>query len=301
MELNALSPFVALLSFLLFLLILVKSKKASKSPEIYSHIPGPKKLPLIGNLHLMVRGGAAPHRLFRDLAVKHGPLMHLKLGELDFLVVSSVDFAREVFRTHDVNFANRPPGLLQETMSYNYSDLVVAPYGDNWRHLRRICTKELLSNRRVLSFRGVREEEAANLASWIASSEGSPLNLSERLYRSSYDVLTRTTVGAKIEDRGEVISVIQEATNLASGFILADLYPSVKMLPAVTGVRWKIRRMRRKMDQVIDRIIEQHKAAEKDEGMLGDLVDVLLNIQQRGSDEMVLTTDNIKALIMVCH
>ncbi|KAL1551825.1 cytochrome P450 71D10-like [Salvia divinorum] len=291
---NILSIFIALLFFLLFVFMFLKSQTISKYAKIYSHIPGPKALPLIGNLHLLLRA-APPHHMFRQLAAKHGPLMHLQLGEIHFVIISSVDFAKQVVRNHDIDFANRPPGPMTEKLTYNYSDIVAAPYGDQWRHLRKICTLELLSARRVQSFRHIREEETLNLCKQIASCEGSPANLSGILYLTSFDVTTRVVVGAKTKDRVTVISIIQESVQLAAGFMLADLYPSIKLLPLITGAQFKAQRMFLKFDKLFDNIIEQHrrdKAAE-----LEDLVDVLLKIQQDGT-EFPLTTDNIKAVIM---
>lgn len=293
------STLIALLSFLLSLLMFLKSRRISKSGNNYSHIPGPKPLPLIGNLHLMLRA-TAPHHMFRDLAGKHGPLMHLKLGELDFLIVSSIDVANQVVKTHDVNFANRPTGLVPESLMYNLIDIVFSPYGDHWRQLRKICTQELLSARRVQSFRHIREEESMNLCHWVASRHGSPANLSEKLYLTSYDVVTRAAVKAKTEEREMIISVFMESLKLGTGFMLADLYPSLKILPFITGAQFKIRRMRRKLDNLLDRIIHQHRVANahtnNDDAKYEDFVDVLLKFERDGS----LTTDNIKALLVVC-
>ncbi|KAL1551827.1 cytochrome P450 71D10-like [Salvia divinorum] len=272
----------------------LKSQTISKYAKTYSHIPGPKTLPLIGNLHLLLRA-TLPHHMFRQLAAKHGPLMHLQLGETHSVIISSVDFAKQVFRNHDIDFANRTPALMPEKLSYNYSDIVTAPYGDQWRHLRKICTLELLSARRVQSFRHIREEETLNLCKQIASCEGSPDNLSRILYLTSYDVITRVVVGGKTKERATVTSIIQESIQLATGFMLADLYPSIKLLPLITGAQFKTQRMFRKLDKVFDSIIEEHrrdKAAE-----LEDLVDVLLKIQQDGT-EFPLTTDNIKAVVL---
>ncbi|XP_057785066.1 salviol synthase-like [Salvia miltiorrhiza] len=170
MEFNIPSTLIALLSFLLFLIPFLKSRRISKFANSYSHIPGPKTLPLIGNLHLMLRA-TVPHHMFRDLAAKHGPLMHLQLGEIHFVVISSVDFAKQVVRTHYLNFANRPRGLVAETLSYNYTAIVFTPYGDHWRQLRKICTLELLSARRgatcaVLSPRKRREHEYVRMDSF---------------------------------------------------------------------------------------------------------------------------------------
>ncbi|XP_047951265.1 salviol synthase-like [Salvia hispanica] len=296
MELNMPSTLIAILSFLLFVFMFLKSQTISKSSKIYSHIPGPKTLPLIGNLHLMLRA-ALPHHIFRQLAAKHGPLMHLQLGEIHFVIISSVDLAKQVMRTHDINFAKRSPGLVTEKLTYNNSDIVTAPCGDQWRHLRKICTLELLSARRVQTFRSIREEETLSLCKQIASREGSPADLSGKLYLMTYDVSTRAVVGAKTEDRGAVTSVMQEGIRLGSGFMLADLYPSVKLLPLITGARFKIQRMYRKLDKLFNRIIDQHKAGGGDGDKVEDLVDVLLKIQQDGT-EFPLTTDNIKAVVL---
>ncbi|XP_042018646.1 salviol synthase-like [Salvia splendens] len=292
------STLIPLLSFLLFLFIFLKSQTISKSTKSYSHIPGPKPLPLIGNLHLMLRASSGPHRLFRSLAAKHGPLMHLQLGELHFLIASSAEFAKQVMKTHDTIFANRPLMLATEELAYNSSGITFSPHGDHWRRLRKICTVELLSARHVRSFRRIREEEVTIMCNWIASREGSTIDLSERLYMSSYDVIVRAAVNkAKTEQREMMISILMEIIKLTSGFMLADLYPSVKSLPLITGARFKIRGMRRKLDEVLDGMIEQQRAAADDgddEAKFEGFLDILLRFEKDGT----LTTDNLKAVLL---
>ncbi|KAL1538031.1 salviol synthase-like [Salvia divinorum] len=295
MEFDISSTLIALLSCLLFLLMFRKSQTMSKSAKSYSHFPGPKPLPLIGNLHLMLRA-AGPHRVFRDLAAAHGPLMHLQLGELHFLIASSVEFAKEVMKTHDTNFANRPLMLVSEELAYDSTGITFSPYGDYWRQLRKICTVELLSGRRVKSFRRIREEESMNMCRWIASRQGTTIDLSERLYLSSYDVIVRAAVKAKAKQREMMVSILLEIIKLSSGFMMADLYPSIKFLPLITGARFKIRGIRRKLDEVLDGMIVQHKAAadDGDDAKFEGFLDILLKFEKDGT----LTTDNVKAVLL---
>ncbi|KAG6397902.1 hypothetical protein SASPL_139352 [Salvia splendens] len=247
----------------------------------------------------MLRASSGPHRLFRSLAAKHGPLMHLQLGELHFLIASSAEFAKQVMKTHDTIFANRPLMLATEELAYNSSGITFSPHGDHWRRLRKICTVELLSARHVRSFRRIREEEVTIMCNWIASREGSTIDLSERLYMSSYDVIVRAAVNkAKTEQREMMISILMEIIKLTSGFMLADLYPSVKSLPLITGARFKIRGMRRKLDEVLDGMIEQQRAAADDgddEAKFEGFLDILLRFEKDGT----LTTDNLKAVLLL--
>ncbi|KAG5049925.1 hypothetical protein JHK85_011028 [Glycine max] len=54
----------------------------------------------------------------------------------------------------------------------------------------------------------------------------------------------------------------------------------------------------RRFDQLFDQILNEHMGANKEEEYK-DLVDVLLEVQRNGSDEMPLTTDNIQAIILL--
>ncbi|KAL1307337.1 hypothetical protein AAHE18_17G025300 [Arachis hypogaea] len=151
----------SLIIFILFISQLLKlldkkSKVTSKKKEKLP--PGPWTLPLIGSIHHLV-GKSLPHHRMRDLAKKYGPLMHFKLGEASIMVVSSPEVAKEVFKTFDINFAERPRHLGADILTYGSTNIATARYGGYWKQLRRICSMELLSPKRVSSFKSIREEE----------------------------------------------------------------------------------------------------------------------------------------------
>ncbi|CAL9018108.1 unnamed protein product [Prunus brigantina] len=295
--------FQVLFTFSLFMIMALKIVKRGKTKDSAINLPpGPWKLPFIGNIHQLV--GSQPHHALRNLANRYGPLMHLRLGEVSTIVVSSAEYAKEVMQTHDVMFASRPPLLASTIMSYGSTNIGFAPYGDYWRQLRKICTLELLSSKRVQGFRPIREEEAMNLIEWIALREGSPINLTEEIYSSTYTVTSRAAFGKKNEDHEKFIYAVKESIKVAAGFDLADVFPSVKLLNLIGGIRPKLERLHKETDRIMENIIKEHKkdraTSESGEDKAEeDLVDVLLKFHERGNGfEFSLTTDNIKAVIL---
>jgi len=106
--------------------------------------------------------------------------MLLRLGEVPTLVLSSREAAGEVMKSLDTTFATRPltsPTL--RVLTSDGRDIVFAPYGEYWRQLRKIAVTELLSVRRVLSFRAIRDEEVAAMLRAVAeaAADGRPVEM----------------------------------------------------------------------------------------------------------------------------
>ncbi|XP_052206860.1 uncharacterized protein LOC127811193 [Diospyros lotus] len=292
-------PFLSAL-FVFTLMVMKTSKRFKSSDSVANLPPGPRKLPLIGNLHQV--GSSVPHRTLRDLAKKHGSLMHLQLGEVPTVVVSSAETAKEVMKTHDVIFATRPHILVSKIISYDSTDIAFAPYGEYWRQLRKICRLELLSTKRVLSFRSVREEEISNVIRSINLNAGSVINLTQKILSSAYSITSRAAFGKKFSDQELFISTIKEVLRLAGGFDISDLYPSAEWLHLISGMKHKLVKAHKEVDKILGNIINAHKAlkttkTEKD-GVEEDLVDALLEYHEQGTQEISLTIDNIKAVIL---
>lgn len=288
------------LLFVLFLLQLVKRSKANTNKYSTSNLPpGPWKLPLIRNLHQIA--SSLPHHALRDLAKKHGPLMSLQLGEVLTVVVSSAEMAKEVMKTHDIIFASRPHIIATRILSYDSTNLGFAPYGPYWRQLRKICNTELLSHQRVLSFQTIRHEEASKLVRSIALDAGSPVNLTQKLYSSAFEITSRAAFGKRFKDQEAFISIVKEALKLVGGFNVADFYPSMEWLHKVNGLRSKLEKIHEEADRIMGIMVNEHKMhkasgkGREDD----DLVDALLKYHERGPNEFSLTINNIKAVILV--
>ncbi|KAF3451208.1 hypothetical protein FNV43_RR07301 [Rhamnella rubrinervis] len=214
--------------------------------------------------------------------------------------------AREIMKTHDLSFAQRPQLVATEVGTYGATDIAFAPYGDYWRQMRKVCTIELLSAKRVQSFSSVRDDEVWSLIDSIRSSAGL-INFSEKIFSSISSIASRAAFGYKCKDKDAFIPLAKELVSLAGGFDLVDLFPENKFLQSISRVRVKLEKIHFKVDQILENIIHQHKqdhvitkddAGEDHEPRKEDLVDVLLRLQQGGSLEFPISTDNIKAVIM---
>ncbi|PWA66382.1 cytochrome P450 monooxygenase CYP71AV1 [Artemisia annua] len=286
----SLTTSIALATILLFVIY----KLATRSKSKKSSLPEPWRLPIIGHMHHLI--GTIPHRGLMDLARKYGSLMHLQLGEVSTIVVSSPKWAKEILTTYDITFANRPETLTGEIVFYHNTDIVFAPYGEYWRQLRKLCTLELLSAKKVKSYQSLREEECWNLVQEIkASGSGIPVNLSENIYKLVAMILSRAAFGKRIKDHKEFTELVEQMLRELGGFDVADIFPSQKFLHHISGKRSRLTSIHKKLDNLINNLVAEH-IVEASSKTKETLLDVLL--RHKDSLEFPLTADNVKAIIL---
>ncbi|KAL5227213.1 hypothetical protein ABZP36_015478 [Zizania latifolia] len=290
--------YLLLLPLLLAALFLCLTRSSRRHDGGCRAPPSPWALPIIGHLHHVA--GALPHRAMRDLARRHGPLMLLRLCELRIVVASTAEAAREVMKTHDLAFATRPITPTGRELMGDNVGLVFAPYGEGWRTLRKICTLELFSARRVHSFRAVREEEVVRLLREVAlTPPARTTNLSERISAYVADSAARAIIGSTFKNRAAFLRMMERRIKLAPAQCLPDLFPSSRVAMLVSRMPGQMKRERREMMHFIDTIVqEHHESRAAGAGDEEDLLDVLLRIQSEDMLNPTLTTENIKTVII---
>ncbi|KAF7012888.1 hypothetical protein CFC21_027036 [Triticum aestivum] len=277
---------------------LLKLAGSKYKPQKHHQLPpGPWTLPIIGSLHHVA--SALPHRRMMDMSRRHGPLMHLMLGEVPTVIVSSAEAAALVMRTNDPAFADRPQSVTSDIFGCSGKNIGFAPYGDHWRQMRKVCIVELLSSRQVKRIESIRAEEVGNLLRSIAALDGATVNVSEKMMELSNDIVTRAVFGGKFTQQEEYLRELDEAFALVSGFSPVDLFPSWRLVRWLSNDERRMRRCHGHIQRIIANVIEGRKAAgvgasSTDEE---DLLDVLLRLQQEDSLEFPLTTEIIGAVL----
>ncbi|KAG5592497.1 hypothetical protein H5410_043011 [Solanum commersonii] len=219
--------------------------------------PDPWKLPLIGSLHHLI--GALPHHAPTKQAQKYGPLMHLQLGEVDAVVVSSPHLAKEILKVHDLSFAARPKLVASDIVFYRQKDIAFAEYGDYWKQMRKLCISELLSAKMVKSFSLIRQDEVHNLVTSIRSTPDDVVNMSEKALQLTSSVICRSAFGKVWDDRDNLLMIMREVLDLLAGFDVVDLFPSWKLLHQISGKRNRLMNMHHKLDVILENNINDHK------------------------------------------
>ncbi|MFS7931873.1 Germacrene A acid 8-beta-hydroxylase [Helianthus anomalus] len=258
--------------------------------------PGPPKLPIIGNIHLLDK--IAPHRNLRNLARKYGPIMHLRLGQVSTVVISSPRLAHEIMKTQDLSFADRPTTTTSQIFFYKASNIAWARYGNYWRQMKKICTLELLSAKKSRSFFYIREEELTRTYKFLDFSSGTPIILRDTIQEMVNNVVSRATLGDVSEDRQFIIDSTYTMLKSFNSFNLFNYYPSLSFINVISGKQGQWLKMHKEVDVILEKILREHRSRPRGKNDHEDLVDVLIRIKDTGDLDMAITDDNIKAIIL---
>ncbi|WOK92304.1 flavonoid 3'-monooxygenase [Canna indica] len=273
--------------------------------------PGPRGWPILGNLPQL---GTKPHHTLHALSKVYGPLFRLRFGSVDVVVAASASVASQFLRANDANFCDRPPNSGAEYVAYNYQDLVFAPYGSRWRELRKLCQVHLFSAKALDDLRWVREGEVGLLVRALGAAANSavPVHLGQAVNVCATNALARATMGRRVfeetgggEEAGEFKEMVVELMRLAGEFNVGDFVPWLRWLDP-QGVVAKMKRLHRKYDEFLDKIIAEHRRVEGKSGKTSggrDLLSTLIGLKGEADvdvdgEEGKLTDTNIKALLL---
>ncbi|XP_009596429.1 geraniol 8-hydroxylase-like [Nicotiana tomentosiformis] len=282
---------VTILLGLLFIWILVYGVMSlGRSKNKKRLAPGPFPLPIIGNLHLL---GDKPHISLAKLSKIHGPIMNLKLGQINTVVISSSVLAREVMQKRDLAFANR--SVADALRARNHSDfsVVFLPVNSRWRTLRKIMNSNIFSGNKLDANQHLRTKKIQELVDHCHKSakNGETVDIGRAAFRTSLNLLSNTIFSKDLSDpfsdsakefKDLVWSIMVEAGKPN----LVDYFPFlVKIDPQ--GIR---RRMTDHFTKILDLmsglIDERLKERKLRNHANVDVLDALLNISHDSPEEL---------------
>ncbi|KAF2320274.1 hypothetical protein GH714_026576 [Hevea brasiliensis] len=258
--------------------------------------PGPPGWPIIGNIFDL---GTEPHRALQELKLKYGPVLRLRLGSMDTVVIQSAKAAAQLLKNHDASFCDRKP--LDVFTCHNYRDgsLAVGRFSPYWRTVRRLCSVEMMTVKRINDTASIRrkciDQMIRNIeddtAAANARGESGVVNLPHYLFLMAFNVignlmLSRDLLDSQCKEGYEFVQATGMAAMWAGTPNVADFLPFLKWFDP-QGLR---RNMSRDMARAL-KIVEGFVKERLEEYKLGneeknnkDFLDTLLEFEGDGKD-----------------
>ncbi|KAG5593002.1 hypothetical protein H5410_043516 [Solanum commersonii] len=225
------SYFLGILALLWFLWFFISNSNKGLPP-------GPRALPLIGNLHSL---DPQLHTYFASLSQTYGPICRLWLRKKLGIIITSPALAHEVLKDQDTIFANRDVPAAGREFSYGGNNIVWNPYGPKWRMLRKVCVREMLNVSTFNSVCALRRRELRQSINYFYNQAGSPVNVGEQMFLTVLNVITSMLWGGTV--KGE------ERASLGAEFR--------------HGVTKKMKVLAKRFDEIFERIIDQKQKLDR--------------------------------------
>ncbi|KAL5994703.1 hypothetical protein ACLOJK_024756 [Asimina triloba] len=267
--------------------------------------PGPRPWPVVGNLYDIK---PVRFRCFSEWSQTYGPIMSVWFGSTLNVIVSSSELAKEVLKENDQQLADRPRSRSAAKFSRDGQDLIWADYGPHYVKVRKMCTLELFSPKRLESLRPIREDEVTAMVESIYRDCNNPDKLGKSVMVRKYlaDVafnnITRLAFGKRfvngenvMDEQGiEFKAVVANGLKLGASLAMAEHIPWLRWMFPLEEEAFAKHGARR--DRLTKAIMDEHTAArEKSGGAKQHFVDALLTLQAKYD----LSEDTIIGLLWV--
>nr|QWK52445.1 cytochrome P450 76C2 [Isatis tinctoria] len=297
--------FLLLCFILSCFLVISTTRSRRKSFGAAATPPGPPRLPIIGNIHLV---GKNPHRSFADLSKTYGPIMSLKFGSLNTVVIASPEAAREVLRTHDQILSCR--SSTNSIRSINHHEVSVVwlpPSSARWRLLRKLSVSLLFSPQRIEATKSLRLNKVKELVSFMneSSERDEAVDISRASFVTVVNIISNILFSVDLGSydlkssngfQDSVIGVMEaignpDAANYFPFLGFLDLQGNRKAMKACSEKLFKVFR------GFIDAKIAEKSLGNKDKNVSShDFVDELLELAK--GDEVQLNTSDFEHLLL---
>lgn len=238
--------------------------------------PGPRPLPLVGNLLDIIGSMPYMHLAFCKLRRKYGDIFTVYLQGQRAVVINSAEIAREALVKKKDDFAGRPYVFTGDYITRHSKDIVFGDYSERLKLLRKIATKALrLFNPQA---EAIVQNELNDLVERMKAYGSNPANLKNDIQLSIMNVVCNMLFGQRynFEDPEFLKCVYFTDTACQVGEMTSalGLFPWLIHFP-IQPVR-DINKCCEIKDEILNRKYREHHDT-LEEGKTRDLTDALLN------------------------
>ncbi|XP_078503729.1 cytochrome P450 2K1-like isoform X2 [Lissotriton helveticus] len=225
--------FFIVLLIILFIFITVKSTTDAWKRSIANNFPpGPRPLPLIGNLHLLDL--RRPQKTFIELSKKYGSVFSIQLGMKKMVVLTGYETVKDALVNHPDEFGERAHIPILEDINNGFG----FSHGENWKIMRRFT---LLSLRDFGMGKKTIEdkirEESQFLTKYFQSHDGKPFDVTNIMNFAVANIIISIVLGHRFDYHHPTLlmltQIVTENLRLTGTPMvnLYNIYPALIFLP----------------------------------------------------------------------
>ncbi|KAJ8081743.1 hypothetical protein PM082_007589 [Marasmius tenuissimus] len=216
--------------------------RALKSPSPAPLPPGPKGLPLIGNVLDLPQTQA--WLTFAKWAEEYGPITHVRVPGLPIIVLNDATCTSDLLDKKGRQYSDRPRLVMGGELVGWDQGPALAQFGKPWSDYRRIMAQFLGSRSKIDGSYGRVLEEATH--QYLKDLLSSPAEWVEHGRRFAAAIVLQIAFGYKAESKDDpLISIVDEAVaqfseTTAPNAYAVDTFPFLRYVPEwFPGAGWK--------------------------------------------------------------
>ncbi|KAI0854591.1 cytochrome P450 [Xylaria cubensis] len=197
--------------------------------------PGPKGLPLLGNLNDLPKPGILEAHHWLKHKELYGPISSVTVLGKSIVIINDAQLAFELLEKRSAKYSSRPKQLFASEMVGWEKTIGLSPYNGRFRAMRKNLSRVIGSNKAATQFHDIQHTEMAHFLLHVLSS---PDNLQEHIRNAVGAVVLKIAYGYTAEShRPDVlINMVGDAMEkfaraAVPGAFMVDLFPLLRKLP----------------------------------------------------------------------
>jgi cytochrome P450 family 619 len=278
MALFIVAPAIVAVAFLLYAIIFV-GRRAKTLP------PGPKTLPIIGNLHQIPTKGS--YLTFTKWAKQYGGIFSLKLGPGTAIVLTDRRLVKQLIDKKSGIYSNRPHSFVSHNLITGGDHILIAHYGKTWQQYRKYIHQHFMERIVEEDHLPVQQAEACQMMYDFLTDPDRHI-LHPKRYSNSIAMSTiwgvrtpsvDTEHSRRLYEMMERWSVVMEAGNTPP----VELFPFLHYVPESMFGNWRQRasRVGDEMNSLYGDLLDQIYERRKKVGKMKTFMDRVLDHEEK--------------------
>ncbi|XP_068135137.1 cytochrome P450 2K1-like [Hyperolius riggenbachi] len=195
--------------------------------------PGPKPLPIIGNL--LTIDPAKPQKALMKLSEEYGTVFSVQLGQEKMVVLCGYDTVKDALINHAEEFSDRPYAPLFDKIAQGHG--VILSNGENWKAMRKFTLSTLRDfGMGKKSLEGKIIEEAECLIQKFRAFKGKPFDNQTMINAAVANIIVSILLDRRFEYDDPIILKLMYVINEAVTSLNSTVVKLYNSFPLIFGL-----------------------------------------------------------------